>query len=135
MLFLTLDDFESQIRNDKLVILVDNDMSNLDPLEAAAMKEMENYLRQRFDVAQIWSKTGADRDPVLLLYMVDILLYHLYSRINPVKIPELRIHRYENAMRFLKAVAKGEITPNLPEPVDTADDIRWGSAPQLGHSY
>ena len=132
MIFLTLTDFENQIRNDKLAVLTDSDDSVLDPLEATAMREMENYLRQRFDVSQIWSQTGTSRDPLLVTYLVDMMLYHIYSKINPTKIPELRISRYENAMRFLRQVAKGEITPNLPEPSDSADDIRWGSMRKLG---
>jgi hypothetical protein len=43
----------------------------------------------------------ADRNPLLVRLMVDLVLYELHSRINPNNIPEFRIVRYDKAVRFL----------------------------------
>lgn len=57
---------------------------------------------------------GDNRDQQLVMYMIDITLYHLHSRIAPRNIPDLRISRYEAAVRWLKAAAKGDVTAALP---------------------
>ena len=43
----------------------------------------------------------ADRNPLLVRLMVDLVLYELHSRINSNNIPEFRIVRYDKAVRFL----------------------------------
>jgi phage gp36-like protein len=57
---------------------------------------------------------GDNRDRSLVKNMVDITLYTLHSNIAPQNIPALRQRRYEKALEWCMAVAKGDITPNLP---------------------
>jgi hypothetical protein len=67
-----------------------------------------------------------DRNPKLVEVVVDILLYNIYSRINPKSVPTHRRIRYDGddpkqqggAMGWLKMVQKGTIEPNLPAIVD-----------------
>jgi phage gp36-like protein len=72
--------------------------------------------------------------------MVDIVLYHINSRITPRNIPEIREIRYEQAIDWLKAVVAGRVTPDLPVLIDTAtntpvSELKLGSNPKLKHSY
>jgi len=60
-----------------------------------------------------WTK-GDNRDPQMVLYLTDIVLYHLHTRIAPRNIPEIRVKRYDNAIDWLKMCAEGDVTPNLP---------------------
>lgn len=60
-----------------------------------------------------WTK-GDNRSQQLVTYLVDITLYHLHSRIAPRNIPDLRVKRYDDACKWLKAVSRGEVTANLP---------------------
>lgn len=48
---------------------------------------------------------------------VDIAIYHLYSRRSAV--PDIRKYRYENAIKFLTAVAHGELLIPGPTPSET----------------
>ena len=57
---------------------------------------------------------GDNRDRSLVKNMVDVALYTLHSNIAPQNIPALRQRRYEKALEWCMAVAKGDITPNLP---------------------
>ena len=57
---------------------------------------------------------GDNRSQQLLTYMIDLSLYHVHSRIAPRNIPDLRVLRYENAIKWLRMAGKGEITPDLP---------------------
>jgi hypothetical protein len=68
-----------------------------------------------------------NRSQQLLTYIIDIALYHLHSRISPRNIPDLRVKRYDDARAWLKAVARGEVTANLPaiQPA-SGSRIRYG---------
>ena len=49
------------------------------------------------------------------MFMVDIVLYHINSRVSPRNIPQIRMDRYDAAISWLKNVAKGDdITADIP---------------------
>jgi hypothetical protein len=57
---------------------------------------------------------GDNRNQQLVNYLIDIVLYHILSRIAPMNIPDLRVKRYDNAIYWLKQCATGEfITSGL----------------------
>ncbi|RYD57003.1 MAG: DUF1320 domain-containing protein [Sphingobacteriales bacterium] len=60
-----------------------------------------------------WTQ-GDNRNQQLLMYLVDMVLYHVHSRIAPQNIPQLRQNRYDTALDWLVRSAKGEITADLP---------------------
>lgn len=135
MQFLTIEDFKKQIRDDQLMVVIQDDTTLLDSAELSARSEMDTYLNQRYDAAQIFAASGTERNALIVMYLVDMALYQLYSNVNPRKIPQLRTDRYDMAVTWLKNVADGKLSPGLPESTGTADDIRWGSNTVLGHSY
>lgn len=80
---------------------------------------------------------GDARNQQIVLYLLDITLYHLHSRINPRNIPDLRKERYDGnspnqtggAIGWLKKVASGDINADLPEiSPEQGVSIRWGNA-------
>ncbi len=79
---------------------------------------------------------GDNRDRSLVKNMVDIALYTLHSNIAPQNIPALRQKRYEKALEWCMAVAKGDITPNLPllQPAQ-GGRIRIGGNIKLENSW
>lgn len=68
-----------------------------------------------------------NRDQQMVMYLVDICLYHIHSRISPKNIPDLRVKRYDDAISWLKMCAESKITPALPviQP-RTGSRIRFG---------
>lgn len=90
------------------------------------------------DNTDYW-KPGDTRHQQILMYMIDITLYHLHARINPRNVPELRMQRRDEAIKWLKAVSDGKLQPNLPI-YDTTDDedantiIRWDSNTKMNQS-
>ncbi len=135
MPFLRKTDYDTVIRNDRLDVVLNEDPSLLTGAEMKAESQMSDYLNQRFDVAAIFSAFEPDRNHSIVMYMVDITLYHLHSRINPRNVPELRERRYEDALKWLKMVADGKLTPDLP-PLETDNyGQRWGSNPKMSHRY
>lgn len=114
MIFLINEDFKTQINEDNLEVIINNDYSILYDAERKSIQEMESYLSLRFDTENIFNRTGEERSALLVMYLIDMMLYHIHSRINPRKIPDLRGIRYEAALAWLSSVAKGLLSPKLP---------------------
>jgi hypothetical protein len=91
-----------------------------------------------------------DRNPKLVEVVVDILLYNIYSRINPKSVPTHRRIRYDGddpkqqggAMGWLKMVQKGTIEPNLQIIVDengvspqNTESLIYGQSSNTDYAY
>lgn len=128
--FLKPTDYNAQIRSQVLNVLTNEADDTLHMAELAAQEEMESHLRTRFDVAKIFDidQPDADRSKLIVLYMIDIALYHLHSNITPDNVPEIRYLRYQRAMEWLKKVADGKLTPNLPEYEDQENPFENGGS-------
>lgn len=69
-----------------------------------------------------------DRNVQSIMYVVDISLYHLLTRIAPRNIPQHRIDRYTMAVDWLRKIGRGEITVSMTllQP-ESGSRIVWGS--------
>jgi len=83
----------------------------------------------------IWAKAD-NRDAQMVMFICDVALFHLHSRIAPRNIPEIRIKRYESAVEWFKMCATGEVTPELPllQPLQ-GNRIRFGGNIKQINSY
>lgn len=75
--------------------------------------------------------TKDGRDALLVRLMCDLMLYEIHSRINPRMIPEFRIQRRDDAIKYLTAVAdpRKNIDPGFPlidHGTDRGNDITFG---------
>jgi phage gp36-like protein len=57
---------------------------------------------------------GDTRSQMLVTFVMDIALFHVHSRIASRNIPDLRVKRYDEAIRTLKGYARGELTAAFP---------------------
>lgn len=141
MIFVTNNDIEVLIRADMLQHIIGTDVTLLDRAESAAIKKIRTYLINRYDVDAVFSALGTERDELILMYAIDIMLYDLHSRINPRKVPELRRTRYKEAIDWLKDVLQGNLSAELPLVTNQngqesgADEILWGSNPKKEHYF
>jgi phage gp36-like protein len=141
MTFVNEEDYKIVIKQDVLGKVIQAEPIILYDAERAAQSEIESYLRSRFDVATIFGQVGSARNALLVLYFVDVVLYHVHSRINPNQIPELRVIRYQRVIDWLRDVMKGNITPDLPtlppEEGSTANNtaILYGSKPKRNNDF
>ena len=114
MSFLTQADYGPQIRAEILTLVTDGDTTLLDRAALMAQAEMESYLRGRFAVALVFAPAGDARNPQIVMYLVDMALYHLHSRQNPRNVPQIRQDRYDHAIAWLTMVRKGGLSCGLP---------------------
>lgn len=116
--FITLEDIRIKITTGILDRIIEADSSSdtalIDGAEREARIEVEGYLATRFDCAEIFAATGDDRNDKIVAIMVDIMLYNLYPRVVPDNIPEIRVKRYDDDIKWLEGVRDGVITVDLP---------------------
>lgn len=96
------------------------------------------------DTTKYWTE-GDNRNPKLLQTVIDIVLYHIHSRIQPRNIPTLRMVRYNGgvpeesggAIGFLKGARKGINTLDLPEYMNETkgQNIDYGSENKTNWNY
>lgn len=113
MQFVTKSDFLSLIDESTLNILTDNNDALLIEAEGRAIEEMSAYLNVRYNTTKVFDRSN--RNSLIVMYLCDIVLYHLHSRIAPDQIAKLREDRYINAKEWLEKTADGFTAPSLPE--------------------
>lgn len=106
---------------------------------AAAIAEARGYLTA-YDMTAIFAATGDDRNPILLLYIKDIAVWHYIQLSNPGVEMELRLKRYEQAIKFLEKVQSGKTNPSLPYPStpppgETNTYIKYGGIDKRNNNF
>lgn len=137
MTYITLDDFDLVIQQTQLNQLIGSNTAALDIAVEMAKEEVKTYLVQKYKIDDEYLLTGSARNLQIRLSIVDITLFTLHSRIAPNNVPELRQKRYDNTIAWLKACAKGAVTPTLPE-VDittTGARIRFSADTKSSNKY
>jgi len=136
--FITSTDYPAVIHADILTALTRSDATIIEEAEDRALEEMKGYLSSRYDVNNIFNKTGNNRNKVILQYALDIAIYRLHIIHNPQKMPESRVVLYEQALEWLKQVSKGYINPpDLPvlSPQTIHGQLLYGSNPKRNNHF
>ena len=131
--FITTSDYDATIHREILDSLLRTGSPTYDPqiieiCEDRAVSEMRSYLNKTYDCAAIFSAAGEDRHPLILMFAIDITVYHIFCQHNPYKMSPVRKDRYKRAIEWLRSVMAGDITidgaPLLPDET-VADNSRW----------
>lgn len=90
-----------------------------------------------YQVIMTYFAKGDNRNQQMVQYMLDIMIYRIYSRIAPKTIPEERRDNYQIALMWLRDCAKGdEITADIvKKQPPQGGRIRWGSNIKQQNSY
>lgn len=127
MAFITEDDYTVLIRTEIKDILLENySQTKLKTAENMGIAQVKKRLAGRYDINKIFTQTGDDRDSYIVMITLDCALYHLYTATAPNKIPAIRSERYQDALDWLRSVAKGEETTDLPLLQDDNGSDRLG---------
>lgn len=121
MAFLTDDDYDVQTRQELLAVIAQSSLSR-EKAELMAQAQITEAINKRYDTVATFAATGDDRSIIVIMYMIDITLYHLHSKTATRAIPKIRETRFEAAKEWLKLVNGGKLNPDLPEVEDDPDD-------------
>ena len=131
--FIDIGDYDASIHREILDALLRSGSADYDPqiveiCEDRAVAEMRSYMNKAYDCDAIFSARGTDRHPLVLMFALDIAIYHIFCQHNPYKMSKIRQDRYDRAVEWLKGVMDGDVTidgaPLLPED-ELADKSRW----------
>ncbi len=79
-----------------------------------------------------------NRDNYIIMIFIDMVLYHLLSRVSPRMMNQVREARYNNSVKWLKDASAGRIDTNLPIPdpaLDGGSRVLWGSIEKNNNVY
>jgi phage gp36-like protein len=108
MAFITDNDYEVQTRQEILNLLDGSEPhSALRSAEKMAQDQIRNYIGGKYNLDTVFAEEGDTRDMFIVMIVVDIAIYHLWSKKAPRKVPEHRSLRYQDALDWLKQVAAG----------------------------
>lgn len=79
---------------------------------------------------------GDNRDQQMVTYLVCLVLYYIHMAIAPRNIPDIRVKAYDDACKWFKAAAKGDVTAALPviQPKQ-GRRVRWGGQIKINNTY
>ena len=114
--FIDIDDYDATLHREILDALVRDDKQVIEVCEDRAIAEMRSYMSQVYDCDEVFAAQGAERNQLVLMFALDIAVYHIFCIHNPHNMSQIRIDRYERAVEWLKGIQKGMIrVDGLPE--------------------
>lgn len=131
--FIAIADYDASIHREILDALLRQGTADYDPqiieiCEDRAVAEMRSYLNKKYDCNAIFAAKGQDRHQLILMFALDIAIFHIFVQHNPYKIAKIRQDRYDRAIEWLKGVMKGDVTidgaPLLPGG-QLEDNSQW----------
>lgn len=102
--FIDIGDYDASIHREILDSLLRSGSDDYDPqiveiCEDRAVSEMRSYMNKTYDCDDIFSARGEDRHPLILMFAIDIAIYHIYCQHNPYKMSKIRQDRYDRAVK------------------------------------
>ncbi len=137
-MFINKEDFKVVIGDSAMKVVSQESPENIENAETEAIEEISSYLRPVYDTQAIFSSEGKARNRLIVMYTVDIALYHLAASQPGRMGGEIRKERYERAIKWLEGVQAGKIVPDLPPAVldeGAAFGTSFRSAPKLKHDW
>lgn len=140
MPFLTAAEINTHLYGEVTTEINRTDTTLLDKAIAAAVAEALGYLTM-YDTDAIFAATDDERNPILLMYIKDIAVWHYIQLSNPQVDMQLRMDRYDRAIAWLQKVQNGKTNPSLPLPAPPEDGsnpenfFRYGSNEQLQYNF
>ena len=141
-MFLTENDYDTLILDEDRLLISKETLKVRQDAEGMAIDQISGFIRNKYNVQATFALQGDARSKVLVMYTMDIALYHLHSSVPGRFVPEIRRIRYEDALSWLKDIAKGLISPDFPLITDpetgetvTGPAFIYGSSTKQDNSW
>lgn len=118
-MYLTQTELKTHLRDEYAELISRGDDTLLTASIDGAIAQASGYLGD-YDTKTIFEANGEQRNPLLLIFVKDIAVYHFINLCGAGSYYERREKRYDGAIAWLKGVQKGIVTPNLPKSVSSA---------------
>lgn len=128
--FIKIEDYDATIHREILDALIRADESIIEVCEDRAVAQMRSYMSRVYDCDKIFAQRGSQRNQLVLMFAIDIAVYHIFCIHNPHNMSQIRVDRYDRAVEWLKGVQKGEIDVD-GLPAAQIDDDKIAATPYL----
>jgi phage gp36-like protein len=125
--FLAKKDLIAQIFEDYLDDSIEDDLEILETVESENIALMKGKLRDRYDVAKIFSIENYEDKPLIKKVLCALINYCIVKRNKARKIPSTFSEEYKWAMLWLKDVKDGKETPAFPVLQTNRKEVKWGN--------
>lgn len=137
-MFITVEELKTHLYQENIEVISRQDDTLVTAAIDGAIQEARGYLGD-YDRNAVFSATGSDRNALLLIFVKDIAVWHFVNLCNAGTDLELRQDRYNRAVDWLKAVQKGDVSPDLPRATDEEGNpsggITYGSNPKRDQHF
>lgn len=138
--YITRSDYIPRITERRLKQILDNSEDHdelLNTAEQTAISMVRDRIFERYDVKEIFSRTGEERHKQVVRYTINIVLYIIYERVPDAVTPNRIIKNYDETLVYLDEVNKGVISMDLPRKIIEASKpvtrFRGGSNKRRSH--
>lgn len=137
--FIELSDYLFKIRENRLEEVIDDNEAIVNDAEQEAIATIDDALHKDYDTDAIFLATGDDRSKTVLKWAKHIVLYNIFERVPDNLVPERIVKNYDDTMKTLDEIAKGNRSVKLPRKLDEEGDkkthFRSGGATARPQGY
>lgn len=131
--FISPSEIYTHLYEDTVNAISGDDISMLTTAIAAAIGEIKGSL-SKFDTDKLFNAIGDNRNPLLVLWVKDVAVWHYINIANPGVDYEVRRQRYERVCNLLRYTQRGEYLPDFPlKDIPNTTDFKIGSNPKRGN--
>lgn len=138
-MFITKEEIKTHLYDYQVDQITDNDDTIVTNAIDTAVAEVKSYLANRYDVATIFAQSGSDRSALVVEHVKVCAVWHLLILCNVDAIYERYEKAYDRSIAYLKQVADGLLTPDLPYKESSdgrpAGTVQLQSQPKFSHSF
>lgn len=93
----------------------------------SAIAEVKSYLATRYDVAEIFSKEGEEREPLILDFVKTISVWRIIKLANVDILYDKYRELYNDTITYLTKVSEGSLVLDLPRLKNDTGEVSGGS--------
>lgn len=138
-MFVSHEEIKTHLYDYQVDQITDNDDSIVTTAIDTAVAEVKSYLANRYDVATIFAQTGSNRSALIVEMVKICAVWHLLLLCNVDAIYERYEKAYDRAIEFLRKIADGLLSPDLPYIQSSSGNptgtIQLKSNPKFTHSF
>lgn len=138
-MFITREELQTHLYDYQLDQITEEDDNLIVSAIDTAVAEVKSYLANRYDTATIFAQAGDSRSALVVEHVKVCAVWHLLILCNVDAIYERYEKAYDRSIAFLKQVADGLLSPDLPylqtESGSPAGTIQLKSNKKFTHSF
>ena len=135
MIFLTEKDLKARILTKFLNDATSENPDILEDIELETISIFKDHLSNKFDIDELFSKTGDERSKTLVKYMSDIVVYELVTANPTRKVAEKYDRKFKIAKSWLLDCFNGKITPVDFELKKEGHSLHFGNNRNTNYYY